>query len=166
MSLWTFFIHVIAVIFHKKWLNKVFVDFKGFSIVFNPLFVTVRRTKVKNLLFKAEFFGKWVIKDSCRIGQQATRVSTIRLFIWVIWLSGDFVWWLLFTAFHFWEVQFELFSVLGSWLVLLVTFLRDLEFFWCNFFLEFWICEAFLIGCVDLRVLQIWFEDVLVFEMG
>jgi hypothetical protein len=126
---------MIAIIFHKKGLNKVFVDFKGFSIVFNPLLVTVRQTKVKNFLFKAEFFGKWVIKDSRRIGQQATRVSTIRLLVWVIWIGGDFVWWLLFAGFHFWEVQFELFSVLGSWLVLLVTFLRDLEFFWGKFFL-------------------------------
>ncbi len=166
MSLWTFCSHIDAVIFHKKWLNKVFVDFKGFSIVFNPLLVTVRRTKVKHFFLKAEFFGKWVVKDSCRVGQQTTRVSTIRLFIWVIWLGGDFVWWLLFTAFHFWKVQFELFSVLGSWLVLLVTFLRDLEFFWGNFFLEFWVCEAVLIGLVGLRLLQIGFEDVLVFEMG
>lgn len=49
---------MIAVIFHKKGLNKVFVDLKGFSIVFNPLIVTVRRTKVKHFFFKAEFFGK------------------------------------------------------------------------------------------------------------
>ena len=156
---------MIAVIFHKKEMYKIFVDFIGFSIVFNPLLVTVRRTKVKHFFLKAEFFGKWVIKNYRRIGQQATRVSAIRLFILVIWLSGDFVW-LLFAGSHFWEVQFELFSVLCSWLVLLVIFLRDLEFVEGKFFLEFWVYEALLIGFVCLRVLQVGFEDVLVFEMG